>query len=52
MRLKSAMVPINLIDAIKDVGFDFGMSAKQVADEVVAGHSVIWEKIHRISLTQ
>lgn len=42
-RLKSAMVPVNLIDAIKDVGFDYGMSAKQLADRVVAGHQVLWE---------
>lgn len=44
VRLKSAAVPVNLIDAIKAVGFDYGMSARQVADKVVEGHSVIWEK--------
>lgn len=42
-RLKSAMVPVNLINAIQDVGFDYGMSAKQLADKVVAGHQVLWE---------
>lgn len=44
IRLKSASVPVNLIDAIKDVGFDYGMSAKQIADRIVQGHTVIWEK--------
>lgn len=42
--LKSAMVPVNLIDAIQGVGFDFGLSARQVADAVVAGHQTLWEK--------
>jgi nitrate/TMAO reductase-like tetraheme cytochrome c subunit len=44
IRLKSAAVPVNLIDAIKDVGFDYGMSAKQIADRIVQGHIVVWEK--------
>ena len=50
VRLKSAAVPVNLIDAIKDVGFDYGMSAKQVADRIVEGHSVIWEKQTTINI--
>jgi len=50
IKLKSAMVPINLINEIKDVGFDYGMSAKQVADKILAGHSVIWEKQLTITL--
>ena len=44
VRLMSAMVPVNLIDAIKGGGFDYGMSPRSVADAVVAGHQVIWEK--------
>lgn len=44
VKLMSAMVPVNLIAAIQDVGFDYGMSAREVADNVVAGHSVVWEK--------
>lgn len=50
IRLKSAAVPVNLIDAIQHVGFDFGMSAKQVAEGVVNGHSIIWEKSHLIEM--
>ena len=38
------MVPVNLINAIKDVGFDYDMSAREVARRVVAGHQVLWRK--------
>ncbi len=44
IRLMSAMVPVNLVDAIKGGGFDYGMSPRDVADAVVAGHAAIWEK--------
>ena len=44
IQLKSAMVPVNLIHAIKGVGFDYGMSPRDIADGVVAGHEVLWEK--------
>jgi len=42
--LKAAMIPVNLVAEIKDVGFDYGMSPRDVADGVVAGHMVIWER--------
>ena len=38
------MVPVNLINEIKDVGFDYGMSPRKVADGVLAGHVVLWER--------
>jgi hypothetical protein len=44
IELKAAMVPVNLIDAIKDVGFDYGMSAREVAERVVEGHQVLWRR--------
>ncbi len=44
VRLKAAAVPVNLIDAIKQVGFDYGMSARQVAAGIVDQHMMIWEK--------
>ncbi len=44
IKLIAGMVPPNLVDAIKDVGFDYGMSARDVADAVVAGHRVLWER--------
>lgn len=44
VQLKAAMVPVNLLNAIKGVGFDYGLSARDVAEALVAGHQVIWEK--------
>ena len=37
------MVPVNLVHEIEDVGFDYGMTARDVADAVVAGHVVVRE---------
>ena len=44
VKLIAGMVPVNLVDAIKGVGFDYGMSARSVADKVVEGHRVLWER--------
>lgn len=44
IELKAAMVPINLIGAIMSVGFDYGMSAREVADAVISGHQILWER--------
>ncbi|MEE8586321.1 MAG: multiheme c-type cytochrome [Acidobacteriota bacterium] len=44
IRLKAAMVPVNLIHEIQDVGFDYGMSPREVAQAVVDGHLVLWER--------
>ncbi len=44
IRLVAGMVPANLIAEIAGVGFDYGMSARDVADAVVAGHRVLWER--------
>lgn len=49
-KLKSAPVPVNLISEISSVGFDYGMSAREVADKLVANHQVIWKKQISISL--
>lgn len=49
-KLMSAAVPVNLITEVADVGFDYGMSAREVADNLVAGHQVVWEKQHSIEL--
>ena len=43
-QLIAGMVPPNLIHAISDVGFDYSLSAKEIADRVVAGHLVLYEK--------
>ena len=42
--LKVGMVPINLIDAIKGVGFDYGMSTREIADGIRDGHTTVWQK--------
>ena len=44
VKLVAGMVPVNLIYGIQEVGFDYSMSPRQVADEVVAGHQVIWSR--------
>ena len=45
VELMAGMVPINLIHAIQDVGFDFNMTPRQVGDRLVAGHESLWTKI-------
>jgi len=40
IQLKAAMVPVNLINEIRSVGFDYGMSARDVADALVHGHII------------
>lgn len=44
VRLQAQMVPVNLILAIQDIGFDYGMSPRQVADAVVGGTLTIAER--------
>ncbi len=44
IRLNAQMVPINLIVAIQDVGFDYHLSPREVGDAVVAGREVLWQK--------
>jgi hypothetical protein len=44
IKLISQMVPVNLLSEIQAVGFDYGMSPKQIGDAVVAGSLVIWER--------
>ena len=42
VELKAAMIPVHLVAEIMHVGFDYGMSAAEVARGVVAGHEVLW----------
>ncbi len=41
VQLIAGMIPPNLINDIQIVGFDYGMSPRQIANGVVAGHLVI-----------
>ena len=44
IRMIAGMVPLNLIKAIHKVGFDYGMSARDVGDRIVAGRQVLWDR--------
>lgn len=48
VQLIAGMVPVNLVHEISDVGFDYGMSAKQIARAVVDGHLVVHERFARV----
>ncbi|MEE8523170.1 MAG: hypothetical protein V3T72_04505, partial [Thermoanaerobaculia bacterium] len=43
IQLIAGMIPVNLINAIRVVGFDYFMSAREVAERIVDGHLVLWE---------
>ena len=51
VKLICGMVPVNLVDAIKEAGFDYGMSPRQVADEIVARQVVLGEYEAAMDLT-
>ncbi|MCA8961805.1 MAG: hypothetical protein KDC38_14875 [Planctomycetes bacterium] len=38
----AGMVPVNLIAEISVVGFDYDLSAREIADRVLDGHVVLW----------
>ncbi|MCH7797154.1 MAG: NapC/NirT family cytochrome c [Planctomycetes bacterium] len=40
IQLKAAMVPVNLINEIRRVGFDYNLSARDVAQVLVHGHVI------------
>jgi hypothetical protein len=44
VKLIAGMIPINLVAAIQDVGFDYGMSTRDIANGVLAGHQVLAEE--------
>lgn len=41
VQLVAGMVPVNLVQAISSVGFDYDMSPREVANAVVEGHQVL-----------
>lgn len=43
-RLKAAMIPVNLVNRISGIGFDYNMSAREIADRVVEGHTLVAER--------
>lgn len=44
IRFIAQMVPVNLIDDIQEVGFDYGLSPRTIADRVVQGAHILWER--------
>lgn len=44
VKLISAMVPVNLIEAVQRVGFDYGLTPRQAGEALVAGHEILWER--------
>ena len=49
IRVKAGMVPVNLVHEIADVGFDYGMTEREVAEAVVAGHVLVRERAVNLS---
>ena len=43
-QLIAGMVPVNLVHKISSAGFDYYLSARDIADRVVAGHLVLHER--------
>ena len=43
-RLVFQPVPVNLVHASEHVGFDFSLTAREVADRIVAGAAVVWQR--------
>ena len=44
VKLYAGMVPVNLVNEIQSVGFDYGMSPRQIAHNIVAGHVLVHER--------
>ncbi|NNF04005.1 MAG: hypothetical protein HKN17_06025 [Rhodothermales bacterium] len=44
VKLVAQMVPVNLIHEIQGVGFDYFMSPRDIAEGVVEGAQVLWER--------
>ena len=44
LKIMAGMVPANLVHEIEHVGFDYGMSPREVADKVVAGYVTVWDR--------
>ncbi|MCA8938880.1 MAG: hypothetical protein KDB07_03695, partial [Planctomycetes bacterium] len=47
--VKAGMVPVHLVNEIKEVGFDYNMSARQIGDAIHAGQMVVWRTEHQLS---
>ena len=50
VELVAQMIPVHLITAIKESGFDYSMSPKELAEGVVGGASVLWTEETSLTL--
>jgi len=46
VKLKAQAVPVNLLIAIQDVGFDFGLTPRNLGESLVSGTQTLWETKH------
>ena len=44
IKLMEQPAPVNLLAAMQDVGFDYGITPRQAGDALVAGAQLLWEK--------
>lgn len=44
VKLMAQAVPINLLVAMQNVGFDYGMTPRELGDELIAGAQTLWVK--------
>ncbi len=44
VELRAAMVPVNLVREIMSMGFDYNMTPREVVDNLLAGHHLLWER--------
>lgn len=51
IQLKAQAVPVNLLSAIQSVGFDYGMTPREVGDALIAGTQILWERKLTFDLT-
>ena len=49
IRIKAGMVPVNLVHEVADMGFDYGMTEREVAEAVVTGHVLVRERAVNLS---
>jgi hypothetical protein len=49
IKLVAGQLPPHLINAIADVGFEYGLTARSIGDKLVDLYRVLWDKDHVIN---
>ena len=52
IEFKAGMAPANLVGAIQGRGFDYAMSAQEVAAGVAAGYEILWKKEVKLEMSK